>query len=231
MQGNPGLSLPPPRPRRTGPLTPTEIHAARARGQPLAYCPAQHGLVLASARDADDDPVMPIWARLPGVQLRPWAAQDVAAAHAMLDDPGLWQFLPEPMPHPLSPDTVRALIEISGAAHHLVRCIDTPDGPAGQVRLLWQAPGLDPDEAELSYWLGRDHRGRGLALAAVRQMLHPIWDQRPGLRRVLAFVHPDNMASARLLARAGFHRAGTRDRDGWQAHALSRASAATHPRS
>lgn len=221
-----GLSLS--RPRWSGPLTEAEVGAARANGVALAYDPAQGGLVLAEVPDAADDPVLPVCARLARFHLRPWGPQDVAACHALMNDPALWQYLPEPMPEPLTPDTVRDLIAISGAPHHLVQCIDTADGPAGQVRLLWSGPGLAPDEAELSYWLGRAHRGQGLGLAAVRLALAQVWGARPGLRRVLAFVHPDNAASARLLGRAGFRAAGRRDSDGWPAYALSRAASTTH---
>ncbi|MFN3646537.1 MAG: GNAT family N-acetyltransferase [Gemmobacter sp.] len=234
MQGQSGFRLPLnadlvlDRPRWSGPLSAAEIAAARANGLALAWCPAQGGLVLASARDAGDDPVLPVWARQVPVRLRPWSGDDIAACHALMDDPGLWQFLPEAMPQPLTPDTVADLIAIAGAAHHLVRCIDTAQGPAGQVRLLWQGAGLAPDEAELSYWLGRAHRGRGLALAAVQQALALAWGLRPDLRRIVAYTHPDNAPSARLLARAGFAPTGTRAADGWNAHMLSRAAAATH---
>jgi len=215
--------LPLSRPRWAGPLSAAECNAARANGVALAYDPAQGGWVLAEAADGPDDPMLPEWARLAQFRLRAWAPDDLPAYHALLDDPDLWRFMPEAMPHPFGLDTARDLIAISGAApHHLVQCIEAAAGPVGQVRLLWSAPGLDRDEAEVSYWLGRSYRGRGLAAQAVRQAVADAFALRAGLRRVVAFVHPDNAASMRVLERAGFARGGARDSDGWQVFATIR---------
>lgn len=211
------------RPRWAGALSEAECNAARANAVPLAFDPAQGGYVLAHAADGMNDPELPSWAGLSPIRLRDWTLADLAAYHAMLNDPGLWRFLPEDMPQPFTEATAHDLIAISGAApYHLVQCIDTPQGPAGQVRLLWAAPALHPDEAEVSYWLGSAHRGRGLAVQAVRQAVAWAWQHRPGLRRVVAFVDPENAASARVLERAGFARAGTRDADGWHVFLLPR---------
>jgi RimJ/RimL family protein N-acetyltransferase len=209
------------RPRWAGPLSAVECKAARANGVALAFDPAQGGWVLADACDGHD-PEPPIWAGLSRVTSRAWHPDDLPGYHAMLNDPGLWQFLPEAMPDPLTLDVARDLLAVSVASpHHRVQAIVTAQGVAGQVRMLWQGPGLAPDSAEISYWLGRAHRGRGLAQAAVRQAATAALADRPGLRRVVGFVHPDNAASARVLTRAGFAATGHRA-DGWQVFALSR---------
>lgn len=210
------------RPRWAGPLGAAECAAARANGVDLAFDPAQGGWVLATACDGHD-PDPPIWAGLSRLALRPWQPTDLPAYHAMLDDPGLWQFLPEAMPAPMTVDVARDLLAVSMASpHHRVLAVVTAQAVAGQVRLLWQAPGLAPGSAEISYWLGRAHRGRGLARVAVRQAVAMAWADRPGLRRVVGFVHPDNAASARVLTGAGFAQEGCRAGDGWQVFALSR---------
>ncbi len=210
------------RPRWAGPLSAAECAAARANGVALAFDPAQGGWVLADSCDGHD-PDPPIWAGLSTLSLRPWHPEDLTAYHALLDDPDLWQFLPDPMPRPLTLDVARDLLAVSAASlHHQVQAIATAQGVAGQVRLLWQAPGMAPDTAEISYWLGRAHRGRGLAQAAVRQAAAAALAEQPGLRRVVAFVHPDNAASTWVLTRAGFSATGSRPTDGWQVFALSR---------
>jgi RimJ/RimL family protein N-acetyltransferase len=53
-------------------------------------------------------------------------------------------------------------------------------------------------------------------------MLTETFAARAALRRVVAFVHPDNAASARLLERAGFARTAARAADGWDGFALMR---------
>ncbi len=63
------------------------------------------------------------------------------------------------------------------------------------------------DDTELSYWIDRDHWGRGIATDAVRAAL----DAVPG-RHVHAKVAIDNLASQRVLVKAGFVEIG-RNRD------------------
>lgn len=68
--------------------------------------------------------------------------------------------------------------------------------------------GLDhgPDP-ELGYWLGRDYWGQGLMTEAVRRLLRHLFADL-GMSSVWAAVHPDNLASARVLEKAGLVAAG-----------------------
>jgi RimJ/RimL family protein N-acetyltransferase/GNAT superfamily N-acetyltransferase len=57
--------------------------------------------------------------------------------------------------------------------------------------------------AELGYTLGRDHWGMGYATEAVEGMVAYLFEEM-GVARVSAMLHPDNVASARVLERCGF---------------------------
>ena len=61
----------------------------------------------------------------------------------------------------------------------------------------------DGDSAELGYWLLPSHWGQGVMRTAL-----PLWlpsaFKRLQLHSVVAYVEPENTASARLLAHAGF---------------------------
>ncbi|WP_415952101.1 GNAT family N-acetyltransferase [Streptomyces sp. KLOTTS4A1] len=61
--------------------------------------------------------------------------------------------------------------------------------------------------ASLGYWVDGDHLGRGLALRAAETMLAHARDEL-GLHRVEASTLTDNLASQRVLAKAGFERIG-----------------------
>ena len=61
--------------------------------------------------------------------------------------------------------------------------------------------GITPDR-ELGYWLGTEFWGRGLATAAVRQILKD--DAPRDLGPIRAFVFPDNSTSIRVLEKTGF---------------------------
>jgi RimJ/RimL family protein N-acetyltransferase len=56
-----------------------------------------------------------------------------------------------------------------------------------------------PEEREVTYWIGREHWGQGVATAALRALLS-IAPERPVHARVAA----DNAASIRVLQKCGF---------------------------
>lgn len=211
--------------RWDGPLSADQLVQAREAGLQLSYDPAQNGWVPSTALDAQDDPDLPIWASLLPVVLRPWEDRDLDLFHALLDDPALWRYMVEEVPTPFTKAVAADLITISNVgSHHEVRAISTSWGPVGQVRMLWSDPQLQPDEAEVSYWLGRAFRGRGWATNAVKQSVTRAFQSRPALRRVVAYVHPDNTLSARVLVRAGFQSSAARPTDGWPGFTCVRTS-------
>jgi RimJ/RimL family protein N-acetyltransferase len=74
----------------------------------------------------------------------------------------------------------------------------------GNINLLFRR---QPLTAEIGYWLIPRVRGRGLGSRAVA--LFARWAVTgAGLARVEALVVPDNMASQRVLEKAGFRREG-----------------------
>ena len=76
----------------------------------------------------------------------------------------------------------------------------------------------------IGYWIARATTGRGLATAAVGEMLRRAFDDL-GLHRVEAATLPHNVASQRVLERNGFSRYGlapqyVRIAGRWQDHVL-----------
>ena len=61
--------------------------------------------------------------------------------------------------------------------------------------------------AEVGYWLGREHRGRGYATEAVNALLTTGFT-RLGLHRIEARVFPRNLASRAVVRRCGFRYEG-----------------------
>ena len=62
----------------------------------------------------------------------------------------------------------------------------------------------DGPDVELGYYLRRSAWGRGLASEIARELVrHGVEDL--GLARIVAVVRPDNTASQKVLANAGFH--------------------------
>jgi len=63
-------------------------------------------------------------------------------------------------------------------------------------------------KAELGFWLLPQFWGKGYALEALHQIIR-YWQQEKQLHRLEAFVETDNVASGKLLQRAGFQHEGT----------------------
>jgi [ribosomal protein S5]-alanine N-acetyltransferase len=75
------------------------------------------------------------------------------------------------------------------------------------VGLMWVGVRPQPHVGGLGYWVVPTERGRGVAAAAVR-MVVPWGMDALGLRRLEAWVEPENLASARVLRGAGFEQEG-----------------------
>ncbi|MCL4188779.1 MAG: GNAT family N-acetyltransferase [Rhodobacteraceae bacterium] len=207
-----GRRFNPRRRRSAGVLDAEEIAWCRAQGIALAADPVQLGWVVAGCEDDIDEPGLALRPGLPApaaLRLRPWAADDLPAFRALLDDPRVWRFLPERYPDPLTDGMAAELLALANAApHHEVRAIEADGVPVGQVRLAFAPRGEGPGVAEVSYWLGTAHWGRGLAAAALGRWAQDCLGRHPGIESLIARIHRDNLASARVAGRAGFRAEG-----------------------
>jgi UDP-2,4-diacetamido-2,4,6-trideoxy-beta-L-altropyranose hydrolase len=87
-----------------------------------------------------------------------------------------------------------------GLADCLILIAEDEDGtPLGQIRFDRRNDG----DAEVNITVAKEKRGRGLAARLIDAGIREQFGQA-GCRRIHAFVKPENMASARAFARAGF---------------------------
>ncbi len=231
--------------RFDGVLDPTELAEARAAGAALAYCPLQQGWVHQGEEEDDPAPPLswqmgqaqlykriagtPVYAKPETLALRVWVEDDLPAYKALMGDPDLWTWMLEDRPARLDDETARALIALSTeGTHHKVRVATLGGRPVGQVRLEY---GPTPDRGELSYWIGAGQRGKGLGRQMVQRFLDRLAARKPHITRITARVHPENLASQRLLQACGFRacdRAALalkprgRDRGDWLGFVFSR---------
>ncbi|MBX9926818.1 MAG: GNAT family N-acetyltransferase [Hyphomicrobiaceae bacterium] len=152
--------------------------------------------------------------RAPSLALRPFAMSDFQAwADLRGSSRGeLMPFEPKWAEHELTRNTFRTRIKIqqreaaedSGYAFgiflmpgHLL---------AGGISLSGVRRGVT-QSAELGYWMGTRHTGKGLMTEAVGAMTRHAFGNL-GLHRVEAATLPGNTASIRVLERNGFQREG-----------------------
>ncbi|WP_052323206.1 GNAT family N-acetyltransferase [Bifidobacterium sp. 7101] len=87
----------------------------------------------------------------------------------------------------------------------------------GSLSAYYDRPGYQ-ETCELSYYVDRDSRGRGLGALMVHSLLERA--QQVGMRLAVAIIFDDNSASKALLHRFGFSRFGLLSQAAWDRFAL-----------
>lgn len=193
------------RKRSEGVLTSQQLHWCRTNGIPLAFDPMQCGWVpLECEDDLDvsypDDAKSHVYPKRAEFSFRPWRVDDAPCLAAMLSSDRLWHYLPEEYSGPIDVQTAAHLIEVSREPHHEVLAVLRDGSVIGQARLLFKEPGI----AEISYWLGENHWGKGYGSEVVSAFCARSLHRRNGLQRLFARVRCDHQASLRILEKAGF---------------------------
>lgn len=140
------------------------------------------------------------------ITLRPWRESDAPALVAAFQDPEIprWTFIPVPYSARDARDFIARQRRDRDGGVALAFAIVA----AGDDARVLGGTGLEPVErvtrrGEIGYWVAREHRGRGIATAAVR--LLAAWALGDlGLRRLEILAFRGNAASERVAQNAGF---------------------------
>lgn len=143
----------------------------------------------------------------PSLVLRPFGLEDAAVIFALSREQGLRTWLPDQV-YPTE-EAARAVLA------HLIACYEDPGTPARGPYVLAVCRrdsgavighvGLSPvrGDVEIGYAIAEAEQGHGHATCAVRTAAG--WAlQRFGLGAIHAIVAAENVASCRVLERAGF---------------------------
>jgi RimJ/RimL family protein N-acetyltransferase len=140
----------------------------------------------------------------PDLTFRTWRTRDVDALVERANNRNVWINLKDRFPHPYTKEDAESWIGMN----HLVLgppvnfAIDTGGEAIGGV-------GVEPLEdvfhrtAAIGYWVAEPYWGRGIATAAVRFISEYAMRTFP-IDRLQASVFDWNVASARVLEKAGF---------------------------
>ena len=135
--------------------------------------------------------------------LRPFAAADAGPLHRILAQDQVLRYFPRPDP----PDMARVEQLISGQLRHWEEhglgwwAVEPAEG---DELLGWCGLQHLPEtgEVEVGYLVSRPHWGQGLATEAARAALR-FGFETCGLRSIVGIVHPENVASQRVLEKSG----------------------------
>ena len=137
------------------------------------------------------------------LRLRPFAAGDLPALFEILQEPGIFQYFPNPG-NPTR-NQVRRFIERQihgwedfGYAWWAVEPYEE-NCLAGWCGLQFLP---ESDETEIGYLLGERFRGKGYATEAAQRSVRWGFETLP-LERLIALVHPQNTASRRVIEKVG----------------------------
>ena len=117
------------------------------------------------------------------------------------------QHLRDRFPHPYSrADAVSFLKYAVSATDAVSLAIEVDREAVGGIGLV---PGSDVERytAEIGYWLGQSYWGRGIVTEAVMMVTEAAFREQ-NLLRIFAVPFADNVASARVLEKAGYVREG-----------------------
>ena len=140
--------------------------------------------------------------------VRSWHANDAASLVEQADNPAIWRNVRDAFPSPYtSRDAAEWLAHVMGNVPETDFAIDVGGHAVGAIGFVLQND-IHRLSAELGYWLGERYWGAGIASAAVRAVV-PYAFQTYGLVRIFARVFSTNLASSRVLEKAGFSREAT----------------------
>ncbi len=137
--------------------------------------------------------------------LRPFESDDVEAAFAWFGDPIVMRFTPTGPDTSIEQTKARLAHYQEHQTEHgfsrwivLDRHLGRPIGDSGLLAL--QEYGW----IDLGFRLAQPYRGQGLATEAARAWVRAAFDDFH-IDRLIAFVHPENVVSIRVLEKLGFH--------------------------
>lgn len=137
--------------------------------------------------------------------IRPWSDRDAGDLAREANDRRIWLNMRDAFPHPYGIEDARRFI---AAAPPTFFAIERSGHVAGGIGFSLHGD-IERVGAEIGYWLGVAHWGRGVATAAVRAVTGHAFATQPELRRLWAVPFATNRASARVLEKAGFVLEGT----------------------
>jgi ribosomal-protein-alanine N-acetyltransferase len=140
---------------------------------------------------------------LPSCVVRSWTWDDRDSIVRHANNRNVWINLRDRFPHPYTKNDARIWLEIVIGSKPETNFAIAVDGDAvGGIGFSIQ-PDVGCRSAEIGYWLGEQLWGRGIttqALSAVSEYAFAKYD----LCRLFAHVFEWNMASARVLEKAGY---------------------------
>lgn len=144
------------------------------------------------------------------VYLKKWELSDAAALAEVLSDKKLRDHLRDGIPYPYTEQDGREFIMgvLSDGEQDVFSFAVMADGALAGTISLFRQGNIHRQTAELGYYLAENFWGKGIMTEAVRQACRYVFANSDVIR-IYAEPFAHNLASCRVLEKAGFHYEGT----------------------
>jgi RimJ/RimL family protein N-acetyltransferase len=141
--------------------------------------------------------------KLKACEVRSWRASDIESLVKYADNRNVWINLRDRFPHPYTLRDGRAFLKhVREQQPESAFAIAVDDEATGGIGFQLQSD-VERVSAEIGYWLGEPFWGRGIATEALVAVTQYVVATH-GLTRVYAVPFAWNVASCRVLEKAGF---------------------------
>lgn len=141
--------------------------------------------------------------KLTSCTVRSWRAADAQALASFANNRKIWLNLRDRFPHPYTlQDALGFLHSIIGREPETLFAIAVDGRAVGGIGFVLQQD-VERVSAEVGYWLGEPFWGRGIATEALVAITRYAIAHH-GLSRVFAVPFASNLASCRVLEKAGY---------------------------
>jgi len=135
--------------------------------------------------------------------LRSWRFDDAASLAANADNRQIWLHLRDFFPYPYTEEDARQyLSRVVGTEPPTALAVEADGQACGGISASIQGD-VHRLSAEIGYWLGEKHWGRGIMTACVAAFTRYLFSTF-GLVRIFAVPYDNNPASCRILEKCGF---------------------------
>jgi ribosomal-protein-alanine N-acetyltransferase len=135
--------------------------------------------------------------------LRSWRSNDLPSLIRYANNSAIAGFMNDQFPHPYTEETGRDFIAMASQESPLhIFAIEVEGEAVGGIG-IHPRTNIERKNAEMGYWLGEPFWGRGIITEAVKQLV-AYGFQTFDINRILARPFGTNLASQRVLEKAGF---------------------------
>ncbi|MDR1200406.1 MAG: GNAT family N-acetyltransferase [Tannerellaceae bacterium] len=142
-------------------------------------------------------------------ELREWQLSDAASLAENANNIQIWNNLRDALPHPYTEEDGKQFITMAMSMPKpaTLMAIEVDGKAVGSIGITLHTD-VERITVELGYFIGESYWSRGIMTEVVKEMVSYVFLHFPELKKIYATTFDFNIASQRVLQKAGFEREG-----------------------